>query len=109
MSEIIYHEEIGEDIASPLIGEDNLKSGAKYYLITEQFSSIVLRVEANGDETEFALESSTESYSDGIDFAKIDPVIEETKKSHAGVFMFVITALAFCSGIAAIAFLLLNN
>lgn len=109
MSKILYHEEISGDMAADLIGLDNIKKGAQYFLVTEQYSTTVLRREASGDEVEFPLEEAKHGYNDSIDFAKIEPVIDRERKPVMGLFVIILMVMAFCGGIAAMAFLLTHS
>lgn len=110
MSDVIYNEEIPSEIAGPLIGAENVLSNAKYYMVTEEYSTTIVRVSESGEETTFELEETQQpTYSDGIDFAKIETPFEEevNKRSNpVGVLLLILMALGIVGGIACIAYLI---
>lgn len=112
MSQPIYHEQISADVARALIGEDNLKASAEYYMITEVSKTVIMRRESNGEETEFPLaESEFTGYEDdGIcDFAKLETVIKDDKpKGHLLKVVFGVTMLIFLLGVGCIVALYIN-
>lgn len=100
MSELHYQERISTDLAPQLIGEENIKEGAKYYLITDASSTTVLCLEEDGTETEYKLkEPEFTGYSEEVNYAKFDPVVAPPPKRTALYLMYTLLGLALAGGI----------
>lgn len=91
MSEVIYQEEIGADVALAIIGDERHVAGAKYHMISMPDHTVILQITPSGEEIEFTLEEPEfKGYDDGISFAKIDPPAEEKKHYYRGLITIVV-------------------
>lgn len=115
MSDLIYTEEVSPQVASVMIGEDNVKPNCVFKMTTDRYSTVIARFDKSlkEDDPEYCAEFTLETYNpenridrDSVRDGILDAENRERKPIDARKVIFILFTLLLAVGLGLIWYVL---